>query len=223
MKRILFVCVSLATLATTLGHGGAADLPRRYDPIVPQAPVYMPAYNWSGFYLGVNGGGGFGRSNWTTTNNFDVSGGLIGGTAGYNWQTGQVVFGLEGDVDWSGIRGRTNGVVCPLGCQTENTWLATVRGRLGYSFDRFMPYVTGGVAFGDIKATIPAFAGATRTETGWTVGAGIEFAIYMNWTAKAEYLYVDLGKFSCGIACGAVTNDVTFHSNIARAGVNYRF
>jgi outer membrane immunogenic protein len=223
MKRFMYACVSLLTLTAMLGPAAAADLQRRYDPI-PKAPAYYaPLYNWSGFYLGVNGGGGWGRSNWGNTGNFDVSGGLIGGTAGYNWQTGQFVFGVEGDVDWSNIRGRTI-VGCALGCQTDNSWLATVRGRVGYSFDRFLPYITGGVAFGDVRARTPFFTGVSNTETGWTVGAGVEFAIYMNWTAKAEYLYVDLGQFNCGLACGAViTNNVNFRSNIARAGVNYRF
>jgi outer membrane immunogenic protein len=224
MKRFMVACVSLATLGAMPGPGSAADLQRRYDP-VPKAPAYYaPLYNsWSGFYLGLNGGGGWGRSSWSTTNGFDVSGGLIGGTAGYNWQAGSFVFGLEGDADWSNIKGRTI-IGCPLGCQTENTWLATVRGRVGYAFDRFMPYITGGVAFGDMRARTPGFAGVSSTETGWAVGGGVEFAIYMNWTAKAEYLYVDLGRLDCGLACGAVApNSVAWRSNIARFGVNYRF
>ena len=100
-----------------------------------------------------------------------------------------------------------------------------MRGRLGYAADRFMPYITGGAAFGDIKASTPGFAYACRTETGWTFGAGLEAALAANWTAKVEYLYVDLGSFNCGIDCGAglVTNNVSFKTNILRAGVNYRF
>jgi outer membrane immunogenic protein len=87
-----------------------------------------------------------------------------------------------------------------------------------------MPFITGGAAFGDIKTTTPGFAGATQTNVGWTVGAGLEFAIAQNWTAKAEYLYVDLGKFNCGLSCGVtVTDNVSFTTNLVRAGVNYRF
>jgi outer membrane immunogenic protein len=223
MRRVLFGCVSLLTLTALAGPGRAADLPRRYDPVVPKAPVFAPIYNWSGFYVGVNGGGGWGRSTWTTTTGFDVSGGLIGGTIGYNWQYGPWVFGAEGDIDWTNISGRTV-FACPLGCETSNNWLATVRGRVGYAFDRFLPYVTGGLALGDIRARTPGFTGANNTEAGWAAGGGVEFAIYMNWTAKAEYLYVDLGRFNCGVACGAAVNDnVSFHSNIFRAGLNYRF
>jgi outer membrane immunogenic protein len=223
MKPFMLACVSMATLGAGLESANAADLQRRYDP-VPRAPVYYaPIDTWSGFYLGVNGGGGWGRSTWSTTNGFDLSGGLVGGTAGYNWKAGSFVLGVEGDVDWSNIKGRTF-IGCPLGCQTDNSWLATVRGRVGYAFDRFMPYVTGGIAFGDVHARTPGFAGASSTETGWAVGGGVEFTISMNWKAKAEYLYVDLGKFNCGLACGAVVpNNVSWRSNIGRFGVNYRF
>ena len=99
-----------------------------------------------------------------------------------------------------------------------------MRGRLGYAGGRFMPFVTGGAAIGNIQATTPAFIGASSSQVGWTIGAGLEFAIAGNWTAKAEYLYVDLGKFNCGLSCGVLpTNNVSFTTNLVRAGVNYRF
>ena len=99
-----------------------------------------------------------------------------------------------------------------------------MRGRIGYAADRFMPFVTGGAAFGDIRASTPGFATQSSTNAGWTLGGGIEGAITQNWTAKVEYLYVDLGNFNCGLNCGAgVTNNVSFKTNILRAGVNYRF
>ena len=141
------------------------------------APAYVvpPLYNWTGFYVGINGGYGWGTSSFSapfTTGSFDTSGGLVGGTLGYNWQSGQVVFGLEGDLDWTSIRGSS-----PCGassCETRNDWLGTVRGRLGYAFDRFMPYVTGGAAFGNIKTSIAGFGSSSDTNIGWTLGAGIE-------------------------------------------------
>ena len=221
MKRVFFALVSLAALT---GTAAAADLPPRMAPApYYKAPVAVPVYNWTGFYIGINGGGGFGHSQWDSTGSFNTSGGLVGGTVGYNYQFGQAVVGLEGDIDWADINGTTN-AACPLGCKTSDHWLSTVRGRLGYAADRFMPFVTGGAAFGDIRASTPGFAGANNTNAGWTVGAGLEFAIAGNWTAKAEYLYVDLGKFNCGISCGAlVTDNVSFTTNIVRAGVNYRF
>jgi outer membrane immunogenic protein len=223
MYRVLLASVAALTTVALVGPGGAADLQRRYDPIVPKAPIYSPVYNWSGFYVGINGGGAWGNSHWLNTTGFNVSGGMVGGTLGYNWQNGPWVLGLEGDVDWTNIKGRTI-VGCPLGCQTSNSWLSTVRGRVGYAFDRFLPYVTGGLAVGDIRARTPGFAGGSDTNTGWAVGGGVEYAIYMNWTAKAEYLYVDLGNFNCGLACGVVApNNVSLRSNIFRGGLNYRF
>ena len=107
----------------------------------------------------MNGGGGWGHSNWDTAGGISTSGGLVGGTVGYNYQYDRAVFGVEGDIDWANINGGTTTAGCPLGCQTKDTWLSTVRGRLGYAAGRFMPFVTGGGAFGDIRASTPA---ATR-------------------------------------------------------------
>jgi outer membrane immunogenic protein len=222
MKRVILACVGVLALG---GAAAAADLPPAAPPApYYKAPAYAPAYNWSGFYLGINGGGGWGRSDWTSTGNFGTSGGLAGGTIGYNYQINQAVLGVEGDIDWADINGSVTSTTCPSGtCTTGDNWLSTVRGRLGYAADRFLPYITGGAAFGDIKASGPGLAGTDTTNVGWTAGGGIEFAIAGHWTAKAEYLYVDLGNVSCGIACGAATQNVSWHSNIGRVGVNYRF
>jgi len=219
MKRLFLAAAALVALA---GLASAADLPPGPTPYY-KAPAFVPPlYTWSGFYLGVNGGGGLGRSAWDTTNAFNISGGLVGGTIGYNYQFGHAVVGAEGDIDWSGIKGSTSGG-CPAGCSTGDSWLSTVRGRLGYAADRFMPFVTGGAAFGNINASTPGLAGGSSTNAGWTIGAGLEFAIAGNWTAKAEYLYVNLGKFNCGLNCGAVSDNVSFSTNLIRGGINYRF
>jgi outer membrane immunogenic protein len=95
--------------------------------------------------------------------------------------------------------------------------LSTVRGRAGYTFDRFMPYVTGGVAFGDIKTSVAGIGDSSATKTGWTVGGGLEAAIAGPWTAKVEYLHVDLGNGS-----SPVGSSENFKTNIVRAGINYR-
>lgn len=221
MKRSLAAALGALALVASL-PASAADLPARGMPY--KAPAYAPAYNWTGFYLGINGGGAFGNSDW---NGMAVSnspgGGMVGATAGYNWQGmgSPWVFGLEGDVDWSGVSDSTT---CgAFSCQTKNTWFGTVRGRVGYAWDRFLPYVTGGVAFGDVKASRTGFAGSSDTNAGWTVGAGIEGVIAGNWTAKVEYLYADIGDTTCSAAaCGAATN-VDLRMNIVRAGLNYRF
>jgi len=219
MKHLFVAGVCLLAL---VGAATAADLPpapRNYY----KAPAYVAAYNWSGFYLGVNGGGGLGRSNWDSAGAFDIDGGVVGGTIGYNYQIGSAVIGGEGDIDWSGINGSTTTIGCPAGCTTKDSWLSTVRARFGYAADRFMPYVTGGAAFGNINASTPGLAGGSATNVGWTAGAGLEFAIAGHWTAKAEYLFVDLGKFNCGVGCGAASDNVSFNSNLIRGGINYRF
>jgi outer membrane immunogenic protein len=217
----------LAALAA--GSAVASDMPpsRRMPP--PRAPAYVPFFSWNGFYLGINGGYAWGQSNWTntvtavTTGDFNVSGGTIGGTVGYNIQTGALVFGLEGDFDWSNIKG-TSTTNCATGCETANGWLGTFRGRIGYAFNRFLPYVTGGLSFGDIKATAVGFGSASATNVGWTVGGGIEHAFAGNWSVKLEYLYVDLGTATCDAACsGTVPIDVTFKSHLLRGGLNYKF
>jgi outer membrane immunogenic protein len=205
----------------------AAALPARaadlsVAPLYKAQPVVPPSYNWSGFYLGANGGGQWGASNWDSLGSFNLSGGLAGGTAGFNWQLGRGVLGLESDLDWSSLHG-TSTALCP-GCTTNNDWLATVRGRAGLAFDRFMPYVTGGLAVGDIRATAPGFPGNRDTNAGWTVGAGLEYALTNNWSAKAEYLHVDLGKLNCGFSCGATANNnVSVRSDQVRGGLNFRF
>jgi outer membrane immunogenic protein len=227
MKKFAAGCVAFGVLFAAQ-CAGAADL--SVAPLYTKAPPALaaPAYNWSGFYLGVNGGGGWGHSNWdTSATRIGTSGGLAGGTAGYNYQfNNNVVLGLEGDVDWAHLNGTNTSAGCVAGCTTGDTWLSTVRGRLGYAFGGIMPYVTGGLAVGDIKASTPGFPGASTTNTGWTAGGGVEVALpgTSNWTAKAEYLHVDLGRFNCGVNCnGTPTDNVSSHNDIVRAGVNYRF
>ena len=221
MKHTLAAALGFLALAASI-PASAADLPRGMPYKAPAA--YAPQYNWTGFYLGINGGGAFGNSDW---NGLGVSnspgGGMSGVTAGYNWQQmgSPWVFGLEGDVDWTNVKDNT---VCgAFSCETKNNWLGTVRGRVGYSWDRWLPYVTGGIAFGDVEARRPAFAGSSDTNVGWTVGVGIEGVIAGNWTAKLEYLYADIGDTTCAAAaCGTATN-VDLQMNIVRAGLNYRF
>jgi outer membrane immunogenic protein len=221
-RPALISAIALVAFAAA-GSARAADL--SVAPIYKAPPVVAaPAYNWSGFYAGLNGGGEWGTSNWDNGGSLSLSGGVAGGTAGLNWQMGHAVIGLEGDVDWSNLKGNSNSAACPAGCTTTTDWLATVRGRAGYAFDRVMPYVTGGLAAGDIKASTPGFAGASQTNAGWTAGGGVEFALTNNWTAKAEYLHVDLGNLNCGFNCGiAANNNVSLKSDLVRGGVNFRF
>ncbi len=217
MKRFV---LAAAAVALSIGAANAADM---RGPAMPaKAPAYVaPIYNWTGFYAGLNGGGGWGHASvsgpLSTGGDFNTSGGLIGGTLGYNYQVGQAVFGLEGDIDWANIKGSAT---CAAGvtCEAKNTWLGTARGRIGYAFDRFMPYVTGGLAVGDVKTEATGLGSASTTKAGWTLGGGVEAAIAGPWTVKAEYLYVDLKNASA--PAGSSTD---FRTNVVRGGINYRF
>jgi iron complex outermembrane receptor protein len=200
-----------------------------------------PAVNWTGIYLGLNGGFSFGGSNWTdsvtggSTGNFGTSGFVFGGTVGANYQVGSLVFGVEADGDWadaSGFGTFTATALCAGGCFTTSTWLSTVRGRAGYAVDRFLVYGTGGAAFGNVRANFSNDPVASSIETGWTVGAGVEVSFARNWSAKAEYLFVNLADGSCTTNCAIANADgtfvipnvaVKFNESIVRGGINYRF
>jgi outer membrane immunogenic protein len=227
MKRLLLAVVG--TLAVAAASALAADMPPSRSLPPPRAPAYVPFFTWNGFYVGINAGYGFGHSNWTdtvtldSTGGFTIKGGMVGGTAGYNLQFGSFVFGLEGDLDWTNIKGSVT-ANCPSTCETSNTWLGTARGRIGYAFDRFLPYLTGGGAFGDVKGSLLGTGDFKQTKAGWTAGAGMEYAFAGNWSAKIEYLYVDLGKATCDATCsGANPITATFKSNVVRGGLNYKF
>jgi outer membrane immunogenic protein len=232
MKRgILSACTGVVLAAGMAMPSFAADLPRP----AYKAPVYVaPAFTWTGFYIGINGGYAWGHSDWNNgpmgNVSMNVKGGLVGGTIGYNLQTGNFVFGLEGDFDASWIDGSSiagaPGTVCASvggGCETKNTWLATGRGRIGYAWDRFLPYITGGAAFGNIKATSTGGASTDKTQVGWTLGGGLEWAFATAWSAKLEYLYADLGHITCDAPTCVPDTTVSYKTNIARVGVNYRF
>ena len=226
MKRAFLAGVVALSAVATSAH--AADLARR-QAMPTKAPAYVePYYNWTGFYLGVNGGGAFGQSSLSnalgTSGDFDVNGGLAGGTVGYNWQAGRIVYGLEGDIDWADIKGSTTSAVCPTGsCETKNDWLGTARGRIGYTFGRVLPYITAGGAFGDVKMKPAGLSGETDTRAGWTAGGGVEVGIAGPWSAKVEYLYADLGSMNCSAANCGISTSADFRTSIVRGGINYRF
>jgi len=239
MQRILIVgALALATAAPAF----AADLPPPVAP--PRAPAaFIPApppFSWTGFYVGLNAGGGFGTSSWTTpagaVSSFSTNGGLAGGQIGGNYQIGQFVVGAEGDIDWQNVRGATAAGICAPaaigGCAIASTWIATLRGRAGFAADRALFYVTGGGAFTNVKPSTGALPYGGGTEAGWTAGGGVEYAFLDNWTAKVEYLYASFQNATCNSASCSVGNavvpglapaTVSFHENIVRAGVNYKF
>jgi outer membrane immunogenic protein len=229
-KGTLFAC---AILNATTAY--SADLPQRSNsPNVYKALPGQP-YDWTGFYAGVNAGYDWGRSHWSdpvvgaNSAPFNTSGGLLGGQLGYNRQLGAAVLGIETDIDWMNVNGSTAGIggVCAADgggfCQTQQSWIGTTRARAGHAFGRVLPYVTGGVAYGNIQAVQPS--GTTSSiNAGWTVGGGVELGIDRNWSAKAEYLHIDLGTASfVGFALGTSTLNVKATNDLVRAGINYHW
>jgi outer membrane immunogenic protein len=189
MLSIRTLGASAIALVAGSGMAFAADLPG-YEP-PPPAQVYnpAPAFNWTGPYLGLIGGYAWGTS----------AGWMGGAYAGYNFQVDpNWVLGIEGDVT--------------AASKSSNSWDSTVRGRIGYAYDRYLFYGTGGVAFGDIKNN-----GASVTRTGWTAGLGVEAALTQNVTGRIEYRYTDLGTATVGGA------PVSQTSNDLMVGVGFKF
>jgi outer membrane immunogenic protein len=223
--KLIKAGVAAMTLLAVPFAAQAADMPIK-SPYYKGAPRSIVSYyNWTGLYAGVNVGYGFGTSNWDFPPGTGIKpkGFMAGGTLGYNWQSGAIVYGLEGDFDWSNVKGD---VGCPAGlavCEASSPWLATFRGRVGYAMDRWLPYVTGGAAYGKVKASLVAATtdSVSKNQLGWTIGGGLEHAFMGNWTAKLEYLYVDLGSFNADVA--PAVNNISFKEHIVRAGLNYKF
>ena len=222
--KLIKAGVAAMALFATPFAADAADVKVPYFKGTPRSVIAY--YNWTGFYAGLNAGYGTGRSEWDIpAATISPKGMMYGVTLGYNWQAGSFVYGLEGDYNFSNVKGSVAdcGGVIGVTCETSNTWLATFRGRVGYAFDRFLPYVTAGGAYGNIKATLsPAALTASESKFGYTFGAGLEYAFLGNWTTKIEYLYVNLGSFDTGFAAPVVSN-VSFSESIIRVGLNYKF
>ncbi len=175
------------------------------------SPSPSRIFNWAGPYAGLNIGYEWGGVSNATPDPSGIAGGLQGG---FNWQNGQFVYGLEGGISLSAA----DDTFAPY--KFANPWFGTIRGRVGYAFGNVLPYVTGGLAFGDLVATATATGvDETKTEAGWTVGLGAEYGFNANWSAKVEYLYIDLGSRT--FATTGVDNGLG--ASLLRLGFNYHF
>ena len=229
MRKLVVKVLAAASLTLAVaGIAAAADMPTK----APAAPVVAPV-NWTGFYVGLNAGYGWGKTDHTnttsgvTTGDFDIKGGVVGLTYGFNWQISRVVLGFEGDFDYAHINGTGGLAVCGAGCFTLTKWISTDRARVGWDFNGLLVYGTGGVAFADVQSgLVPCTNGLTcisKDVTGWTVGGGIEAMFYRNWSAKIEYLHYDFGTKAGWQAAGPSTVTALDRGNIVRAGINYHF
>jgi outer membrane immunogenic protein len=207
MKRLVVGAAVLAAVGWT-ASAKAADL--NYGQRAPYT-VNQPlnAYSWAGPYLGANLGYEWGSVN----NNPAKPSGFVGGVqAGYNFQNGPWVFGVEGDIQAAGA----DDTFAPW--KFSNPWFGTLRGRAGYAFSNVLFYGTAGLAFGELRAQTFGWT-ESHTSAGWTIGAGAEVGFAPNWSAKLEYLYIDLSTSQFAIT--GVSNG--YSASVVRAGVNYHF
>ena len=272
MKKLMLTTAALIALVAGAAH--AADLPA--GPAY-KAPPPAAVWSWTGFYIGLQGGGGWGTSEDSLTgfqesvgsfvtpvfpvtpagivsNNLATSGLFGGADAGLNWQTGPLVLGVEGDINWSnidgtgncsGLFGFLNVPVFQASCNTKMPWFATATARVGAAVDHALVYVKGGAAWAEFDHNIatgatttgPGIVGPTYALSdnrfGYTVGAGIEYALGSNWSAKLEYDYMDFGTKNLSLAptslgifapVGITLNvDDRERVQLIKAGLNYRF
>jgi outer membrane immunogenic protein len=213
----------------------AADLPVARAPAAVAPVAYAPpVYNWSGFYVGGNLGAGFASSSWSDPftgahNTFSKDGFIGGGQVGANWQINALVLGIEGDFDWTGLKGSGRDSVGNI-INTNTQWTSTVTGRVGAAFDRLLVYGKGGVAFAHDKDSLNDIVGNTASaslnRTGWTAGAGLEYAFAPNWTAKIEYDYLGFGSETINLATAGFTPyspSASLNVQEVKAGINFKF
>ena len=216
MHKLLIGAAAAALLASP---ALAADL---YVQPAPSLLGTTSAVNWSGFYVGANVGFGWSRFDDGVVGSVDGSGLLGGVQAGYNYDFGGLVLGVEGDFQLSDV-GHSEDVGGGNTGFTSVERFGTLRARAGVAVDRFMPYVTGGVAYGRVVTGMKngvMTMSATADQVRWTVGGGVEYAAFDNVSFKAEYLYADFGSTDFG-GGGGVSVKTTAH--VLRAGLNYKF
>jgi outer membrane immunogenic protein len=228
---LLATSAGFAAAAAAVPGAQAADMPIK-------APQYLPPpASWAGWYIGAHAGAAWQKTDVNSDAGFDggksfipfnsasisKTGFIGGGQIGYNWQSGNFVFGIE--ADGSGLSGRASGAVPYAAYSSRISWLSTVRGRFGLAVGDTMAYATAGVAFGGVKNSVILFGedsySSSKTKTGWTVGGGVEHMLNRNWTIGLEGLFVDLGRSSIDTEFGSF--QFNNQAIIGRLKVNYKF
>jgi outer membrane immunogenic protein len=244
MKNLIVASLAVAGLSAGFSlPAAAADLSQAY-----KAPAPLPPFTWTGVYFGGNAGYGFQTSSdavvlsdpSATAPGLKETGGFVGIQMGYNYQMGMLVLGLEGDVQAANIKDSYNRVIDAAGDSLNASGNAdefgTIRARIGGAFDHFLVYATGGAALGGISNTLDVTTSSggftmlqnDSTRLGYTVGAGLEYAVDRNWSIKGEYQYISFGSESLSPAgtintISTTSNSVTTDIQTVRIGVNWHF
>ena len=219
-SRVILLASTILMVAASSAF--AADLPVKAPPSMIQQESVT---TWTGFYVGANLGYGWANVGTSGVSN-DLTGVIGGGQLGYNWQTGPLVFGIEGDFQGSGESRSDSATILgtTFAVDQKIPWFATLRGRIGYAWGPAMLYFTGGASWQNYKLSVSALGTTVSddsTKTGWTLGGGGEWMFAPQWSAKVEYLYMDTGDTDVTLFGTTFTGRAK--NNVIRAGVNYHF
>ena len=235
MRKLGLALAATTCLTVAVPIATAADLRPVYP--APPAPI-VPAWSWTGFYLGVHIGSGWGTKQYdnfiggigTFDSSHTVNGFIGGGQFGYNWQTGGTVWGIEVDISGSGVEGSggCSFIVVQLNCRTSVDAFGTIAGRFGVAFDRALVYIKGGGAWVGNSYTVSNVAGTVSntvedTHWGWLLGGGVEYSFTGPWSAKIEYNYMDFGREGYTFPTFPSRWDIEQHLHAVKFGINYRF
>jgi outer membrane immunogenic protein len=243
MKRLWLVAVSVLAVSMA-APASAADLAARPYTKAPPAPV-VAIYDWTGFYIGINGGGGSARKCWDFVADafgnvpgpegcHDATGGTIGGQIGYRWQTANWVFGVEGQGNWADFKGsNTSLLFAPDSNRSKIDAFGLITGQVGYAWNNVLFYVKGGAAVTGDKYEVFSgttgllLASANETRWGGTVGAGLEVGFAQNWSVGVEYDHLFMGSRNVNVtALGGVffeNEHIRQDVDIGLVRLNYRF
>jgi outer membrane immunogenic protein len=232
-KNLLLAAVSLVALSAA-APAVAADLAAR--PYTKAPAMVATIYDWSGFYIGINGGGGSSHATWDLTGfgregSHDATGGTVGGQVGYRWQTGQWVFGVEGQGNWADFSGSNTSALTGLTNRTKIDSFGLITGQVGYAWNNVLVYVKGGAAVVgnkfDVRTAGGAFvASSDDTRWGGTVGVGLEYGFAPNWSVGAEYNHIFLGGNDQNLTNGGVfvqTDHIKQDVDMGLVRLNYKF
>jgi outer membrane immunogenic protein len=238
MKKILAAATVATTFIITSLSAQAADLPQRMKAVQLVAAVSY-VYDWTGFYIGANGGYGSNRACFGSFAGFSAegcnskSGGIFGGQGGYRWQMSQFVFGVEAAGDWTNMRASLPSVFVPFATDSSKvTSVGLFTGQIGYAVDAALFYIKGGAALANNNFLVQNAAGtglfyASSHKLGATVGVGFEYGFTPNWSAGIEYDHLMMGNnnnsFSCFAGCAAVSNTVSQNIEMVTARLSYKF
>ena len=241
MKKFLLGTVGLLALGMGAPATAADMAARPYTKAPP--PVVAPIYDWTGFYIGANGGWGESHNCWNFVDDFgpfdracrDRSGGLVGGQIGYRWQASQWVFGLEAQGDWADLSNQRISLINPLfSTRTQTDAIGLFTGQIGYAWNQALFYVKGGAAVTSNRFSIlenvfgTELASASATRWGGTVGVGLEYGFTPNWSFGVEYNHLFMGDANntftaAAVPAAFVNNRITQDVDMVTLRLNYRF